>query len=380
MDRQARILVVDDDSFMRDIFTKTLSEGYDIIPAENGPDALMLAQSECPDLIILDVEMPGMDGYELCGRLKECRCMAEAPVIFVSARDKIEERLKGYEAGAEDYIVKPFEPQELKAKVTQLLKAVSERARLKEMANYATSTAMTAMTSMGEMGSLLESLKKFNASTDEISLAKAMLSGFPAYGLTGVVQVRTPDKTISLSEQGEASQMEILVINHMAGMDRIVHFRKRLSIHYPHVSILVRNMPEEDQDRCGRLRDHLAMLVEGAEMRAAGIVAENESRKRGNAIERTSASITDMLAEIDSAQRQSRISTAMAINQFTGAMEKAYIRVALSDAHEKFMADVVKEGMEKILNSQSAEVDIQNKLTGIINELKCLAGTDEKMP
>jgi CheY-like chemotaxis protein len=338
----------------------------------------MLAQSECPDLIILDVEMPGMNGYELCHRLKEYSCITEAPIIFVSARDKIEERLKGYEAGAEDYIIKPFEPQELNAKVTQLLKAVSERARLKEMASYATSTAMTAMTSMSEMGSLLESLKNFNASNDEEALAKAILSGFPAYGLTGVVQIRTPENSISLTEQGEASQMEVLVINHMAGMDRIVHFKKRLSIHYPHVSILIRNMPQEDADRCGRLRDHLATLVEGAEMRAAGIVAENESRKRGAAIEKAATSITKMLAEVDHAQRQSRISTSMAINDFTGDMEKAYIRVALSDTHEKFMADVVKDGMEKILNSQLAEVDIQNNLTNIIKELKVLAGIDKK--
>ena len=378
MNKQARILVVDDDSFMLDIFTKTLSENYVVIPAESGADALMLAQSECPDLIILDVEMPGMNGYELCQRLKECNCITEAPVIFVSARDKIEERLKGYEAGAEDYIIKPFEPQELNAKVTQLLKAVADRARLKEMANYATSTAMTAMTSMSEMGSLLESLKHFNASNDETALAKAILSGFPAYGLTGVVQIRTPEHTISLTEQGEASQMEILVINHMAGMDRIVHFKKRLSIHYPHVSILIRNMPQEDADRCGRLRDHLATLVEGAEMRAAGIVAENESRQRGAAIEKAATSITKMLSEVDYAQRQSRIATSMAINDFTGDMEKAYIRVALSDAHEKFMADVVKDGMEKILNSQLAEVDIQNNLTNIIKELKVLAGMDKK--
>src|ERR1017187_10476834 len=148
MNMQTKILVVDDDSFMRDIFAKTLSENYAVTPAENGPDALMLAQSERPNLVILDVEMPGMDGYELCRQLKASDVTARVPVIFIPAHDQISEPLKGYEAGGDDYITKPFEPQELKAKVAQLLRTVSERGRLKESVSYATSTAMTAMTSM----------------------------------------------------------------------------------------------------------------------------------------------------------------------------------------------------------------------------------------
>ena len=376
MDKQTRVLVVDDDSFMRDIFAKTLSESYAIIPAENGPDALMLAQSERLNLIILDVEMPGMDGYELCRQLKESDTTAGIPVIFVSAHDQIEERLKGYEAGGEDYIVKPFEPQELKAKVAQLLRTVSERISLKETASYATSTAMTAMTSMSEMGALLESLKIFSACSDQRSLADAVLSGLALYGLQGTAQIRFRGGALTRSNQGEATPLEVSVINHMVKMNRITSFKSRMSVTYSHVSLLVNNMPVEDPDRCGRLRDHLAMLAEGAEMKAVGIIAENESKRRGEAIERAAVSITKMLEEVDSAQRQSKVSTALAINEFTGEMEKAYIRVALSDSHEKFMADVVKDGLEKITNAQSAEVDVQNKLTNIIHELRGIVGTD----
>ncbi|MBI3903859.1 MAG: response regulator [Nitrosomonadales bacterium] len=378
MNENARILIVDDDPFMREMVSDVLGGIYRVIPAENGSDALMLAQAEPPDLILLDVDMPGMDGYETCIRFKQADALASIPLIFVSGLDQIDERLKGYEVGGNDYVVKPFNPQELKAKIAHLLGMISERAQLKEMASYAASTAMTAMTSMSEMGALLESLKKFNASIDEKALAVAVLSCLSLYGLGGVVQVRTPEKSVSLSGQDEASPLEVSVIEHMSGMDRIVQFKNRMSIHYPHVSMLVNNMPMDDADRCGRLRDHLAMLVEGAEMRAAGIAAENESRWRGAAIERAVVNITKMLAEVDAAQRQSKLSTAMAINEFTGDMERAYICVALSNAHEDFMVGVVKDGLGKILNAQSAEVDVQNKLTGIIRELKDIAGTDKR--
>ena len=372
MDNQTKVLVVDDDSFMRDIFAMTLSDSYTFLSAENGEEALKLAEAKCPNLIILDVEMPNMDGYELCRRLKENANTSGAPIIFVSAHDQIEERLKGYEAGGEDYIIKPFDPQELKAKVAQLLKIVSERARLKEMASYASSTAMTAITSLGEIGALLASLKNFNASTDEKTLAEAVLSGLKPFELRGVVQIRTQEKKVSISAQGEASPLEISVIDNMSVMDRITHFKSRMSINYPHVSILVNNMPTDDPDRCGRLRDHLAMLVEGAEMKASEIIAENESRQRGEAIEHAAISVTKMLAEVDHAQRQSKLSTSMAVYEFTEELGKAYVRIALTDEQERFMADIIKTGLGKIADTHSEEIDIQNNLTKIINELKSI--------
>jgi len=376
MSKKTVILVADDDSFMRDVFAKTLSDSYAVTSAENGADALMLAEAERPDLVILDVEMPGMDGYELCRRLKQEEATASVPVIFVSARDRVEERLKGYEAGGEDYIIKPFDPQELKAKVAQLLRTVSERASLKEMASYATSTAMTAMTSMSEMGALLESLKKFSSCPDHRSLADATLSGLGLYGLQGTVQIRLRGETLTRSIMGEATPLEVSVINHMASMGRINVFKSRMSITYPHVSLLVNNMPEDDPDRCGRLRDHLAMLAEGAEMKTMSLIAENESRRRGAAIERTVISMTKMLTEIDLAQRHSKMSTSMAINDFTVEMEKSYVHVSLSETHEKFLANVVRRGLEKISTAQSAEVDIQNQLTGIIQDLKDIVRAD----
>jgi CheY-like chemotaxis protein len=370
MSEKSKILIIDDDVFMREMVEEVLSEQYQICVADNGEEAVSLAKTAHPDLILLDVEMPGMDGYETCLRLKQQDETAAIPVIFVSARDQIDERLKGYEVGGNDYVIKPFNPQELKAKIAHLLGMISERKQFKEMASYATNTAMTAMTSMSEMGALLESLKNFNASADDKSLCEAVLLGLVPYGLSGVIQVSTPERIISLSAQGEASPLEISVIQHMAEMDRITQFKTRMSIHYPHVSMLVNNMPVEDPDRCGRLRDHLAMLIEGAEMRASGIIAENESRRRGLAIEKMAARVTRVLNEIDSTQRLNRAGMRVAFSELTDKMDKALMRVALTTEQEAFLSNIVTDGVEDIINTQSDETELQNKLTAIVNELK----------
>ena len=116
-----KILVVDDHPFMRELAEEILCDSYQIIHAANGFDALKLANIERPVLILLDVEMPGIDGYETCRQLKSESATALIPVIFVSACSLIEERLKGYDVGGNDYIVKPFDPYELKAKIGRFL-------------------------------------------------------------------------------------------------------------------------------------------------------------------------------------------------------------------------------------------------------------------
>jgi len=370
MSEKASILVVDDDDFMQEMFAEALSNNYRVIPAESGAESLMLAQNENPDVIILDVEMPDMDGYETCRRLKKMDAMANTPVIFVSAHDGIEDRLKGYEAGGEDYIIKPFDPKKLDARVAQSLMAVSERAALKQMANYATNTAMTAITSMSEMGALLETLKRFNACNDCKALAEAALQGLALYGLQGAIQLRPPEEMFTRNNQGGASPLEVSIINHMAKMERITQFKSKLCITYPSASLLVHDMPLEDVERCGRLRDHLAMLVEGTEVRIQGIKAVNESRQRGEAIERAVGRITETLKEIDSAQRNSQVGARIAFSALIDQIEKALISVAMTESQEKFLSAIVRDGIEEIINAQSSEIDIQDKLTTIINELK----------
>jgi hypothetical protein len=156
----------------------------------------------------------------------------------------------------------------------------------------------------------------------------------------------------------------------MAGMERIVQFKSRMSIRYPHVAILVNNMPVEDPDRCGRLRDHLATLVEGAEMKLVGLIAESESRRRGLAIERIIERVTGTLNEIDAIQRRNRMEVRVAFGALTDKLNAAMLQVGLTIQQEDFFAATVSNGIEEIINVQSTEADLQNKLTSIIKEMK----------
>lgn len=372
MSDMQKVLVVDDDEFMRMMIAEALGDNYRILEAGNGEECIDVAGSERPDIILLDVEMPGIGGHETCRRLKADFDLDSIPVIFVSGHDEIESRLRGYEAGAEDYIVKPFEPQELSAKICALLSKVSQTSQLKQMANYASQTAMTAMSSMSEVGSLLQILQSFNGCTEFASLVDATLNGLTCYGLEGAVQIRTPDGALTRTSHGDASPLEASVIGHMAGMERIVQYRNRLSITYPAVSLLVSNMPTEDPDRCGRLRDHLAVLVESAEVRTATLIAEARSRIRGERIAASVKRITETLNEIDREQRQSRAATMTAIQTLTTQLERAYVQLALTEKQEEYLAGIASDGMVRVEEAQTAEAGQQDRMTRIVRELQAM--------
>jgi putative two-component system response regulator len=112
------ILIVDDNPLGREVLGDVLeSDGYKLYYASDGPEALSLAADLDPDLILLDVMMPDMDGYEVCRRLRADNKLCEVPVLMVSALDDRLARIKGIEVGADDFVCKPVDRMELRARV-----------------------------------------------------------------------------------------------------------------------------------------------------------------------------------------------------------------------------------------------------------------------
>ncbi len=118
-----RILVVDDEPDIRDVLRITLEgEGYEIHEAGNGQDALHQLQKVSPQLILLDCKMPIMDGLEVCQILKKDVLLQHLPIIMLTSKGEVSDKVTGLESGADDYMVKPFEPMELVARVKMLLR------------------------------------------------------------------------------------------------------------------------------------------------------------------------------------------------------------------------------------------------------------------
>lgn len=127
-----RVLLVDDAKANLDILVEGLKAEHKLSLAFNGEMALQVAVRSPPDLVLLDIVMPGMDGYEVCRRLRQRPETAEVPIMFLSSLEEVQNKTRGFEAGANDYLTKPFEMLEVKARVRSLLKAKAYSDAVKE--------------------------------------------------------------------------------------------------------------------------------------------------------------------------------------------------------------------------------------------------------
>ncbi|WP_420642392.1 response regulator transcription factor [Candidatus Leptofilum sp.] len=118
-----RILLVDDHyRLIEGVRISLRDEGYEVLTAANGADGLKTARRYRPDIIVLDVNMPWMDGLEACRRIRKDAQLAKTPILFLSSKNSVEERVKGLDVGGDDYLGKPFSTVELKARVQALLR------------------------------------------------------------------------------------------------------------------------------------------------------------------------------------------------------------------------------------------------------------------
>ena len=119
----AKILIAEDERDIRDLITFTLRfAGHEVVACSNGEEAYERAPVEIPDLIMMDVRMPKMTGYEACKKMKEIDSIKDIPVVFLSAKGQEAEVQTGLEVGAVEYILKPFSPDQLTEKVRSILK------------------------------------------------------------------------------------------------------------------------------------------------------------------------------------------------------------------------------------------------------------------
>ena len=126
---KGKVLVVDDEIYIVHILDFSLGmEGYEVITALDGEQALERMKSERPDLVVLDIMMPKLDGYEVCKAIKSNPATKQTPVILLSAKGRNVDQKLGFDVGADDYITKPFSPRKLVERINQLLgQPVSER-------------------------------------------------------------------------------------------------------------------------------------------------------------------------------------------------------------------------------------------------------------
>ncbi len=127
VDKKIKILVADDDNNVINIIRYSMGDQFEILEAANGKEALGMVFTRSPDLLILDIMMPEMDGYTVCKELKEHDSTKNLPIIILSAKVSVDDKVKAMGLGIDDYMIKPFDPRELEARIKMRLKLTASK-------------------------------------------------------------------------------------------------------------------------------------------------------------------------------------------------------------------------------------------------------------
>ncbi len=247
------ILIIDDDTYIHSIVKTTFEDFAHVLNANEGDAGFRLAKKYRPDIILLDITMPGLNGYEVCERLKFDEDTKHIPVIFISGNADVLSKIKGYDVGADDFIVKPFDTDELLARIQVMYQYVD-----------ASRTAKYALGDTSDMGRLVRLVgRSYDVkSTDELA---ATLREFFSYLSLHCHFVFWLDHEQFYFE-GDVNQSELkLTIRENRDSGRIIDHALQTQVNYPKVSLLVTNMPIDDDALYGRFKDMLTYVLEVAD-------------------------------------------------------------------------------------------------------------------
>lgn len=356
------ILIVDDSPDDIHFLIPALKEDYAVLVATDGEKALAIALREPrPDVILMDVEMPVMNGYETCQRLKENPLTRDIDVIFISAHDTTEEKLAGYDAGGSDYLIKPVQPKELLQKIELSINDRAARLVNMEQQNMAMQTAMTAISTAGELGVVIDFMRRSFSITSIPELASLIVEATSSYELDSSVQIRTTDEVINASSRLPIPPLEEELLSRLKDADRIMEKGSRLILNFSAITQLIKNSPE-DEDKRGRLRDHLAMLLEGAEARVKALNLEEQ-------VASVVIEVNKSLQEIEGMQKQQKQSAMNIMDEVMRNIEASFLNCGLTEDQENLLLNVVQKGVEKSLENFEQGLNIDKKLHSIINQL-----------
>jgi CheY-like chemotaxis protein len=208
------ILIVDDDLPSLRLLSNLLAErGYGIRSAREGRTALVMVAAEPPDMILLDIQMPDMDGYQICEQLKGNPATRDIPVLFISARDAVPDKVKSFEVGGVDYINKPYHTEEILARIKTHLTISRLRAELVERLDELSALhhISKTITAKRELSQALEIICKTITDLFGVRLTFIALQGNDVTELIGLVGYERTGGTISLA-RAESTILDMSII------------------------------------------------------------------------------------------------------------------------------------------------------------------------
>jgi len=383
MSAEIRLLAIDDDRISQKVICRSLgTEGVEVRTADDGEAGIAAALSDPPDVILLDVEMPGLNGYEVCERLRGEPLTQGVPIIFLSACSSLRERMLGYEVGGDDYLVKPFERENLLARIRVLTRFRHQREELTEQYEMAQKVAHVALSSTSELAQVVQFVEKSYAYRGPGELASGLFDVTEQLDLSCCLAVRDEGGQEEGGEQwfssdGIISPLEQDLIEMSDRQQRFVDFSDKTLINYGRLRLLVRNMPLHDRERYGRLKDLLPVLLSASEAKLNTFSVErvllDQGREMLTAFSRIRTDFYHLAKGLIGSQEQAT----KLLREMVGNLNYDLLRMGLEEDQEEYLVARIDGAVEEAVVGIDANAAIYAAFAAVQANLKHMVRQQE---
>jgi CheY-like chemotaxis protein len=345
-----------------------LQDNYELITVNSGEGCLQQVEIQKPDLILLDVNMPEIDGLETCARLKADAETAEIPIIFVSALASQTELMAGYEAGGDDYITKPFSEEVLQKKLQIVLASQQRKQELKQISEQAVEALRDNLSDTDELGMVIEFLHQCQTVSTLDELARNVFDCLREFELdSSLLILDEPENRIWFSDDIERP-MESQILASLRGQDSVVNFGTRLAISSDHATILVRNLPT-GQKKIARVRGYLTILIGGLDSRIDAMQRENLLDQRGQVLVRVLQATRDNLDSIDDLHQQQKTRSGKIISALGIEIGKSIVKLNLTKQQENALMRIIESSAVQIESVYDDSLKFDHQFQDVIDDL-----------
>ncbi|MGH1484682.1 MAG: response regulator [Cellvibrionaceae bacterium] len=370
------VMIVDDADDNRMLQKMILEEHYTIVEAVSGEDCIEKVKELTPDIFLLDVNMLGIDGYEVCTHLRKQEATANTPIIFVSALYKPEERLKGYEVGADDYIIKPIDGEKLLERVQYHLESHLEIVEAQANAKNSMNVALEAMTYSSEIGQLIDFVKQSQEVKSLEEMGAKVCSAAEEFGLSACAYVIGADNPYAccLEDSLEAKVLEKAKLS----SERIINIGVRTIVKSDQIALLIKNMPTDDESRYGRIKDHLAVLVSICDGRLLALQAQKDlASQRSTVLGRVIIVTEDKLKAFNEKIIEHDDEVREIMTDMITELESKLFSLGLDEDQEATLMTLAYRATEKLEASRESTKELEKELGVVLEGLyEILASTE----
>jgi len=367
MHSKAKIMVVDDDEMSQALIEGILAETFELSFASSGDECLNLLQSQETDVVLLDVNMPEMDGLEVCRHIRSQKEHRATPVIFVSASDSKEEIIAGYEAGADDYITKPLHHDSLLARVEMNAKQARTQAHIHSALTGTSPESINRQFINSPVFQFIDSSSQSNTFEE---LAQAVFEITTHLDLSCLVQMQSTVDDCYFSDDGIIKPIEPNIIKQMKLQGRCCAFGQRLIINYPQISLFVRNLPIEDELRNVQIKEALLHVVRLADSRLESIQQKTILEEKCEHYKQLHQSCSSEITSIHQSLSRHVSCARDQIKQFSDEAMSEIKTLHLTQDQEDFLNKILTNKVSTLTDQNNKVQQIEESMQNIISQLE----------